>query len=742
MQPPFRPLSLFVSLLFLLHGHPSSAGASGAGAVAGTVVDSSGRALPRVLVTLVDSSGRTLAMTFTYADGSFRVEADSPSGCSIQASLAGFQTGSALCGTDLRVTLAVAPVQQAVVVSATRTEAPLGQLATSTSVFEREEIVRRQRPPLLDLLRTAPGAVVVANGTRGAVASLFLRGGESNHTKVLLDGIPLNEPGGTFDFGNVTTENLDRVEVVRGAQSALFGSDAMAGVVQMFTSRVPAGGRRADVLVEGGTFQTARGSASAAGRAGRIDYSVGASRFSTDNEGENNAFDNTTLSGSAGVSLGATASVRFIGRAELGRVGTPGQTAFGRADLDAVFQRRNGVGGVTFTQTLAPSFTQRATYALSVSHQTSRNLVLDPPYTPSFDGRSAPFEFFDFAYDSYNKLHRHYASYQADWRLPGASAGRGTHLITVALDWDGERGVLTDRVDKASTRASRNNVGWTVHHQALWSRLFVTGGLRFEHNDSFGTAVVPRASVAYIVRQSAGAVGNTRLKASAGLGIKEPTLLQSFSRSPLFQGNPDLAAERSRSLDVGIEQRLVHDRARVELTWFADRYQDIISTRTISFDPFTSRYFNIGATRARGAELSGELAPREGVALRAAFTRLDSRIIDSTSSFSEVFAPGRTLFRRPRHSGYVGVAWSRARLSADVTGVFVGRRVDSDFSALEPPMLSNARYTTWDVRVMYRLAGPLSLTGAADNLANAGYMDPLGYEALGRAFRLGARLGF
>jgi vitamin B12 transporter len=707
-------------------------------------VDSSGRALPRVLVTLVDSSGRSIASTFTYPDGTFRFDADTPPGCRVQASLAGFETASVDCGNgkDVKIGLAVAPIQEAVVVTATRTEAPLAQLATSVTVFNADDIARRQNPLLLDLLRTVPGAIVVGNGSRGEVASLFLRGGESNYTKVLLDGIPLNEPGGTFDFGSVTTEGLERVEVVRGAQSALFGSDAMSGVVQMFTSRTPAGAPRADVMVEGGTFGTGRVTASAAGRAGDFDYSVGAARFSTNNEGENNEFDNTTLSGTAGISLPRAATLRFTGRAELGTVGTPGQTAFGRPDLDAFFRRRNGVGGVSFSQQVTPTFAQRATYALSVSHQTSTNLELDPPYIPAFDGRSAPSQFFDFTYDSHNELRRHYATYQADWRLPGTSGRTGTHLVTTALDWDGERGLLSDRLADTSIRASRNNVGWTLQEQALWPRVFVTGGFRVEHNDSFGTAFVPRGSVAYVVHQSSGPVGDTKVQASAGLGIKEPTLPQSFNLSPFALGNPDLKPERSRSFDIGVEQRLLNDRARIDLTWFANRYRNIISTQTISVDPFTSQYFNIGLTRARGVELNGEVAPTYGVRIRAGYTRLDSKILESTSSFSEVLAAGQPLFRRPRHSGYVGLAWTRSHLSADLTGVFVGRRADSDFAALEPPLVSNDGYATWDVRAAYRITGPLSITAAVDNLSNADYMDPLGYPALGRAFRVGARVGF
>jgi outer membrane cobalamin receptor len=737
-RPSVRPFSLFLSSLLF------AATAGAAPAVTGTVVDSTGRALPRALVTLTGESGAVVATTFTYPDGSFQIDKAMPAGCQVVASLDGFKTKSEPCGngTGLQLTLALAPLQESVVVSATRTETPAGQLASSVTVFDEDEIARRQHPAVADLLRSAPGAMVVANGSRGAVASLFVRGGESNYTKVLLDGIPLNEPGGTFDFGSVTTANIGRVELVRGAQSALFGSDAMAGVLQMFTARAEPGAPTADISVEAGSFGTGRASASAAGRAGALDYSVGASRLTTDNEVENSGFDNTTLSGSAGVPIGRNGTLRFTGRAELGEVGTPGQAAFGRPDLDARFERRNGVGGVTFVQTLTPAFTQRATYALSVSNQTSANLILDPPYTPSFEGRTAPFEFFDFAFDSYNQLRRHYATYQTDWRLPGGSSAAGTHLLTAAVDWDGERAALRDRLADTAIHAARNNVGLTVQHQAMWPRLFLTGGLRFEHNDSFGSAVVPRASAAYIVRRSSGVIGNTRLKASAGLGIKEPTLLQSFSASPFFLGNPDLEPERSRTVDAGIDQHLFGDRATIELTWFDGRYRNIISTRTTSINPFTSQYFNIGRTRARGVELSGETSLGGGALVRAGYTLLDSRIVESASPSDPVLGIGRPLFRRARHSGYAGISWTFDRLSADVTGVFVGARADSDFSSLEPPLLSNPGFATWDLRAAWRLAGPLSLTVAADNLTNASYMDPLGYPVLGRALRAGARVGF
>jgi outer membrane cobalamin receptor len=709
------------------------------GSVTGIVVDSSGRPVPRALVQVVTRDGATASSIFTEADGSFHLST-APDGCRLQVSLTGFQPATGDCRADapVKLTLGVAPIAEQIVVSATRTEAPAGQVASAVTVFDAAEIERRQEPPLADLLRGAPGTHVVRVGAPGSVTSLFVRAGESNYTKVLLDGIPLNEPGGAFNLSNVTTENLERVEFVRGANSALYGSDAMTGVIQLLTRR---GARaRPDVRlgVEGGSFSTARGSAGVSARAGRFDYSADVAGFSTDNEVANNRFRNTTLSGAGGAELGHGATLRVIGRAERGRTGIPGQSAFGRPDLDAFFRRHDAVWGASFDQN-AGVFHQRATYGLASSHQASTNLHLDPPYTPAFGGRTAPFEFSDFAYDSRTDLRRHHASYQVDGTA--SPAGAGTHVDTALVDWDGERATLRDALAGTSVPASRNNVGVTLQHQALWPRVFVTAGVRVERNASFGNATVPRLAVAWYVRKGTDAIGATRISANAGRGIKEPTVLQSFSPNPYFLGNPDLLPERARALDAGIEQRFARDRVRIGAVWFDNRYRNIISTRTVSFSPFRSQYFNIGLTSARGAELSGDVALVSGFRAKTGYTFTDSKILESTST-SPVFKAGNWAFRRPRHAGFVDLAWSGARASIDLSGSLVGRRVDSDFSYLFPAIEENARYTQWDLRAMVHLTRTLSLTGAIDNLTDSSRMEPLGYPVLGRAIRGGLRARF
>jgi len=705
--------------------------------LAGTVVDENGGALPRVAVTLVDQKDVEVATTFTDSQGAFRF-ARPCDGCAVIVSIPGFNPARSAVSTDsaATITVTVAPVRESVVVSATRTETPTSQVGAAVTVFTAEEMQRRDLPVVAELLRGTPGATVVRAGGVGNVTSLFVRGGESSYNKVLLDGIPLNEPGGTFNFSNLTTDFVERIEVVRGAQSALFGSDAMASVVQLISKRPARGISHPTILASGeaGSYDSRRGSASIGVGGGKWDGSLHAGRQHTANRVPNNEFDNTTIAGNGGVMPSSNMSVRLVGRTEFGRTGVAGATAFGRPDLDAFFHRRDGVIGATLEHQISERWQQRIAYAVSVSHQQSTNLNIDPPYVPRFDGRVAPFTFSDFPYDSLTDLRRHFVTYQADARV-GSESGHD-QMLTFAFDVNAERGVLTNRMASSVVRASRDNFGWTAQHQWFGARASIASGLRIEQNDSFGTAVAPRISIAVA------ATANTKLKFNAGLGVKEPTILQSFSPSPSFLGNPDLDPERATTVDAGIEQRLFAQRVKIEAIWFDARYKNIISTRTISFTPFLSQYFNIGLTKAHGAELAFDTAPTAALRVRGGYTLTVSRIAESTSPTNPVFAVGAWAFRRPRHSGFVEAVWTADRFAADLRSTFIGRRVDSDFSSLVPPIVENAGYQTWDAGASYFIAAPLALYVRVDNLADRDYMDPLGYPAWKRAARAGARVSW
>src|SRR4029077_18451654 len=218
--------------------------------------------------------------------------------------------------------------------------------------------------------------------------------------------------------------------------------------------------------LDGGTYGTLHTNAAVSGANGPLDYSFGAARFDSDNRVPNSALTNNTLRANVGVALSDTSSLRFIGRAEREHVGTPGQTAFGRPDLDAFFERNDGVGSVQFDQRANSWFRQRASYSLASSYQQSTDLTTDPPFTATYQGRVALFQSSDFLNDSANRLHRHHADYQADFHL-ASDPKAGDQLLTILADWDGERVTAINRRTNVESPNSRDNFGVSVQEQML-----------------------------------------------------------------------------------------------------------------------------------------------------------------------------------------------------------------------------------------------------------------------------------
>ena len=642
--------------------------------------------------------------------------------------------------TPIAVSAQTAPAQTAptihesVVVTATGRDMPESKVGASITVLDREQIDARHALSTIDLLRTVPGVVAVRSGGIGNLTGVFVRGGESTYNKVLVDGMPLNEPGGAFNFSSLSPENIERIEVLRGAHSALFGSDAMASVIQLFTVRPSTGRPRVNLTVDGGNYGTAHVATGAGARTGGLEYSVFGSRLHTDNDVPNNENTTTTVSGSVTKLLRSGGSARFLGRGDFGRTGTPGTTAFGRPDMDAFFRHRDGsvLGG--WNQPLGSRVAQQASYSYVVAKYRSTNLIADPQYTPAFRGLFAAFPSSDFLYDSETELERHHVEYRAD------AAVAPNQTLTAAFAYDGERGVLTNhRSTAAPQRPRRNNTGTTVQYEAAGERASLIAGVRLENNGSFGFYAAPRAAVSWLVSSGATFVGATRVRGSMGLGIKEPLFIQSYSPSPSFLGNPDLEPERSRGFDVAVEQRFAGDRGAVELTYFANHFDDLISLGP--FDPvtFNAQYENIGETRASGIELTASGRLRGGLSVSGGYTLLDSKVIRSISS-SPIFAPGRALYRRPRHSGSINALYAYKRVSLGLGGVFVGSRVDSDFNF--PTLSSNDGYALWNASGEVRVTPRASAFVTSDNLAGSDHMEPLGYPTLGRTVRVGIRTRF
>jgi vitamin B12 transporter len=705
------------------------------GSLEGSVRTSDGQALPGVAVTLHGPAGERRLTT--RPDGSFAAAALPAGPYTVSIDVPGLEirgpkTARVGSGTSrLDLVLAPAPVAERVVVSATRGEATLSSIGVAADVLDRAAIEDRAAPTLLPLLQDVPGVATARAGQTGGQASVFIRGGESRYARVLVDGVPVNQPGGAFDFGTALPFELERVEVVRGAASSLYGTDALAGVVSLQTRRARPG--EAPSLrgeVEAGTFDWRRWLAGTSGARGRFDWNAGGQRRTTDNEQPNSRLEQTSAAFSAGASLDARTDARVVVRFDDATTGTPGATAFGRPDLDASFERQDVVASTSLRRSGA-----RVSQQLSVGYARANQVSLDPldsgTWVPQWKGATGAYSLSDLPDPAgfQNRTARLTGGYQADLSL-GAR-----HLLTAGGEVEHETGAIGARAGEL-LRPERTNFGAYVQDRVLLgARAYLTAGGRVERNGSYGTHAVPRVALAVRLR---GGDDATTLRASAGMGVKEPSFLESYGESFFAQGNPDLDPERSTTFDVGLEQRLLGGHVRGSVTAFHHDYRDQIAWTVVDWNTYQGTYVNLAHTRARGVEVAAEARPEPHLHLLGQYTYLDGSILESPSGFDPVYAVGQPLLRRPRHQGSLTVQLSFPRGSAGATLVRVGERADSDFVGLG--LTRAAPYTRLDARLRVRVAGAAEAFVVAENLLDAEYQEVLGYPALGRSVRAGLRL--
>jgi vitamin B12 transporter len=729
--------TLIIVFAGLLAVAPVGADGSTPGAVEGLVHTDDGLALPHVAVTVEGPAGTRLVTTGPR--GRYRVDDLDPGSYTATVDAPGLVLDGparVVVGTEaeparLDLVLTPAPVRERLVVTAARGEALPSNLGVSTNILDRERIEERAAPSLLPLLQEVPGTATARTGATGAVGSVFLRGGESRFAAVLVDGIPVNQPGGSFNWSSALPFELERVEVVRGAASSLYGNDALAGVIQLVTRR--ARDREAPTLrgeAEGGSYDWQRYQAATTGAHGDFDWNAGVQRLTTDNAEANSRFEQSAVAASLGLRLAPRTHARVVARYDDSGVGTPGPSAYGRPDLDASFEREDTLISASVDHSPGRS-AHRLSLGLARTDQLSLNPVDSGCYVPEWQGQQGAFPICDFPNpDGFqNRTSRLFAGYKADLPL-------GTrHLFSAGVDAERETGELGNRAE-VLLRPERTNFGIYLQDRViLGRRAYLTLGGRVERNGSYGTKAVPRAALAVRLQEGEDA---TTLRASAGMGIKAPSFLEAYGESFFAKGNPDLDPEQSRTADLGLEQRLFGSRLRAVVTAFHQDYRDQIAYTVVDFDTFEGTYVNLGRTRARGLEVELDARPRTWLGLLGQYTFTDSEILESPSDFSPIYAVGEPLLRRPRHQASLTAELRLSRGSAGATVVHVGERADSDFVGLG--LTRNAAYTRLDARVHLRIVGPLEAWVVGENLTDATYQEVLGFPALGRSIRAGVRL--
>lgn len=678
----------------------------------GTLSDPSGAGVARAEVTaerlpassvslLRTTSGNDGRFSFSLAPGRYRLRVTHASFSKVEqeTSLAPGET------RELALRLRLEPLAASVVVSAQAEPVTAEATSAPVTIITRAEIEQRQATSLPELLLSVPGFSLGRTGRGGGITSLFLNGGNSSFTKVLVDGTTVNEPGGAINFSNFTLDNVEKVEVVRGAESALYGSDAMTGVVQVFTHRGTTRRPRLTLLAEGGKFDTARGSGQLSGVVGRFDYSAAAAYFTTAGQGPNEAFLNRTLSGNFGWRFSDTNRLRVSLRNNTSDAGVAGQTLLVRPNVFQHNALKNFSANLRWDFQTGPRWHHKLAATESYIRQW---FFLSPTFTTR------------------NNFNRADFVGQSSYLFPRGAVSLGYHH-------DVENGSLRSESPffPSSLHARRNNqAGYLDARIQLAPRLTVNAGVRAEDNSSFGTRVVPRVGAAYALRHGQGFWGATRLRFSFGLGIKEPTMVQSFSPNPGFRGNPGLRPERSRTIDVGADQRFASDRVRVSFDYFDSRFRDIISFAS-------STFFNTDLARARGTNVAVEARPVRWLNLGGNYSYVDSRVLKAPNTSDQAFIPGNRLLRRPVHSGNLTLNAAFRRMNWNFSGYFTGRRTDSTF--LAPTVTRNPGYARFDLAGSYEVRRGMTLFGRIENLFDKQHQEALGFPALRRGYRAGMK---
>lgn len=589
-----------------------------------------------------------------------------------------------------------------IVVTATRIEWPVAKTAGFVTVLTADEIRARRAENVADALRSVPSLVVSRSGSDGKATSVFIRGAASNHVLVMLDGVPMNDPTtGAFDFSDLSTAGIERIEIVRGPHGVLYGSSAIGGVVNIITQAKRSGLKRS-FTAAAGSFGSAEGAVSISGGDPSHSYFYALSGLATEGPADNDYHRRGAFSGAVSTAVTATADVSLSLR--YSRAGT----GLGGPSFDRDPNARQGGG----------SFVAAAAYRQIVSgswsHEIrtsflSREITWDDPIDPAETG--------PYAGDAFSEISSHAAGavWQNNLRL------REPVWITAGAEWKEERTTNSGYSPFGTTSFDDRIANAGAFLSCIADRPgfpTVSAGARLDDHSEFGAAATYRVSASYRVPRA-----GTTLHASAGTGFRAPSLNELYYPG---YGNPGLAAERSRGWDCGARQDLLSGRASVEASYFNNLYRDMIS-----FDFSTYTAGNIGEAASDGVELRASFRPRARIALDGhyAYTRTEDR------------SNGSWLLRRPRHGGGAAVVAGAGPLEAVVSANFTGRRLDNDFGGPLGEHYAKA-HTLLDAAVGWRAARGFEIFCRMRNALDERYEETAGYPSPGRSITAGTTVTF
>jgi vitamin B12 transporter len=744
---------------------------------------------------------KVVASSKTSPDGTFHFEVSTSAEYRIRVSAVTFQPTttpsvyvSASGTAELDITLATLALAQQITVTATGTPTPEAQTGASITVIPATDY--RYMPEVQDPLRLVPGLQVTQTGQMGGTTGLSIRGGGTDANKVLIDGVPANTIGGGVEFANLATVGIDSIELLREPNSALYGSDALAGVVSLTSAHGTTPLPLLTYAGDTGNFHTYRNEVTAGVSLHQFDLYSAFARMDTSNNLPNSEFHNATYSGNFGWKPNLANDLRFTVRHIVVSGGQPNSIVFDGIPDDAVQTEHDNYYGVVWNDQTTSKWHNQIRYG-GLRQNGSFNSgpgTGTPDGFGDFDGTivtikgangysvtgQAAFQFPPRPSQFLTPASRDFVSAQTDYHI-------GAHFLALGgFKYENESG-SSGYAGASPEMIQRGNYSYTIQFSGdVRNRLFYNVGTGLEDNGLFGFAGTPRASMAYYLARPSGAsfLSGTKLHGSFGKGIKEPSIFQQTNSlygdlpigSPLISQYKisQLGPENSRTFDGGIDQQLLSGRVRVGITYFhneftngaqnvpqADLGQFGVPSALAADFPFGA-YLNGAAFRATGVELETEYQINSRLFVRGGYTYTDAVVQHSVAtpaqftSFPNIpigaFAPlvGARPFRVAPHTGYFAINYSHPKFYASLTGTLVGKRDDSDFltdsnfgnSLLLPNRNLLGSYERLELGGGYQLTRRLNIYANVQNLLSEHYYEAFGFPSLPMTFRAGIKLSF
>ena len=601
-----------------------------------------------------------------------------------------------------------------IVVTANKIETPLYEIGNSITVINREQIENSNKTTVLDLLSEIPGISITQQGGPGKLASVFLRGANSNHTLVLIDGVEMNipaDPGNVYDFSSLTLSDVERIEVLRGPQSTIYGSNALAGVIQIFTKK-PTEVNKYFLDLEGGSYSTISENIGTSGKVDNLSYFANYSRYNTNGfssadekygNTERDGFNNNIISTKLSYQFWENISIEFFGR-----------YTKAKADLD----QNGGEFGDD------PNYTSNIEEIL-FKLRGDLNLFEGKwiqSFSSSYLRNNREYN------DEVDELHPMTSSYalydgsklKFEWQ--NTIKVLDDHIIVAGVETEEEK-AKSEYTSESSygsyssfipTNSIRTSSIYTQDQINTFNNCFLNIGGRYDNHELFGSVFTYRISPVYIIP-----VIGTKLKATYGTGFKAPSLYYLYD--PTY-GNSELNPEESKGWDAGLEQFLFNEKLSFDITYFNNAFDNLFG-----FDAVTYKAINIAKAETRGIEFIVKTVPTKNLDISFNYTYTETKDKSDNSEDS-----GLPLLRRPKNKLALIVNYIPFdKLNLNAEAIYSGERDDKNFNTYPTSRIILSDYTLLNLALKYKLYNFININLHFENILDKEYEDIFGYGTAG-----------